>query len=109
MLGFWHLLLALQRTALGKRRKISVATFRDRIVRHALCTVIEPRFGQVSSRKDSYANRVGKSIHRAIGRLQRFSRKYRYVLCCDIHQLLHRLIILFFWEPYRFAFAVIRS
>ena len=68
-----------------KRRKISAAIFRDRVVHHALCGVIEPRFEQVFI-PDSYANRIGKGTHRAIDRLQHFSRKYRYVLRCDIRQ-----------------------
>lgn len=68
-----------------KRRKISAANFRDRVVHHALCSVIEPRFEKVFI-PDSYANRVGKGSHLAIARLQQFSRKYRYVLRCDIRQ-----------------------
>ncbi len=68
-----------------KRRKISAATFRDRVVHHAVCRIIEPRFEQVFI-PDSYANRVGKGTHRAIDRLQRFCRNYRYVLRCDIRQ-----------------------
>ncbi len=68
-----------------KRRKISAATFRDRVVHHALCRMIEPRFERAFI-PDSYANRVGKGTHRAIDRLQHFSRKFRYVLRCDICQ-----------------------
>jgi RNA-directed DNA polymerase len=42
-----------------KRRRISAAPFRDRVVHHALCHLIEPVFeGQFIA--DSYANRVGK-------------------------------------------------
>jgi retron-type reverse transcriptase len=66
-----------------KRRKISAAPFRDRVVHHALCNVIEPWF----ERRfifDSYANRVGKGTHRAIDRLQHFARRYPYVLRLDI-------------------------
>jgi len=68
-----------------KRRKISAATFRDRVVHHALCTIIEPRFERAFI-PDSYANRIGKGTHRAIDRLQQFCRHYRYVLRCDIRQ-----------------------
>ncbi len=68
-----------------KRRKISAAAFRDRIVHHALCAIIEPRFERVFI-SDSYANRIGKGTHRAIDRLQHFARRYRYVLRCDIKQ-----------------------
>lgn len=66
-----------------KKRKISAAPFRDRVVHHALCNVIEPLY----ERKfiyDSYANRVGKGTHRALDRAQTFARRYRYVLKCDI-------------------------
>jgi hypothetical protein len=66
-----------------KRRRISAAPFRDRVVHHALCNIIEPWF----ERRfifDSYANRIGKGSHRAIDRLQQFARRYRYVLRLDI-------------------------
>lgn len=68
-----------------KRRKISAASFRDRVVHHALSAVIEPRFERVFI-PDSYANRIGKGTHRAIDRLQQFARRYRYVLRADIRQ-----------------------
>jgi len=68
-----------------KRRLISAAPFRDRVVHHALCNLIEPVFERtfVSS---SYANRVGKGSHRALGHAQRLARRYRYVLRCDVRQ-----------------------
>jgi Reverse transcriptase (RNA-dependent DNA polymerase) len=66
-----------------KRRKISAAPFRDRIVHHALCNVIEPRFERLFI-ADSYANRRGRGTHRAVDRLQQFARRYRYVLRADI-------------------------
>ena len=50
-----------------KRRLISAAPFRDRVVHHALCNVIEPIFER-SFIYDSYANRVGKGTHRALDR-----------------------------------------
>ncbi len=68
-----------------KHRKISAAGFRDRVVHHALCAIIEPRFERVFI-PDSYANRVGKGTHRAIDRLQQLARRYRYVLRADIRQ-----------------------
>lgn len=68
-----------------KKRLISAAPFRDRVVHHALCNVIEPIFerGFIT---DSYANRVGKGTHKALDRCQHFARHYRYVLSCDIRQ-----------------------
>jgi len=68
-----------------KRRLISAAPFRDRVVHHALCNVIEPIFER-SFIHDSYANRVGKGTHRALDRAQRYARRYRYVLPCDVRQ-----------------------
>ncbi len=67
-------------TAQDQRR-----AFRDRVVHHALCNLIEPRFERLFI-ADSYANRVGKGTHRAIARLQDFARRYRYVLRADIVQ-----------------------
>ncbi len=68
-----------------KRRLISAAPFRDRVVHHALCNIIDPIFER-SFIYDSYANRVGKGSHRALDRCQEYSRRYRYVLQCDIRQ-----------------------
>ena len=68
-----------------KRRLISAAPFRDRVVHHALCNLIEPVFER-SFIADSYANRVGRGTHRALDRCQEFARRYRYVLQCDVCQ-----------------------
>jgi len=68
-----------------KRRLISAAPFRDRVVHHALCNLIEPLF-EKSFIFDSYANRVGKGTHRALDRAQEFSRRYPYTLQCDVVQ-----------------------
>lgn len=68
-----------------KRRLISAAPFRDRVVHHALCNLIEPIFERTFV-ADSYANRLGKGTHRALDRVQRLSRRYPYVLQCDLCQ-----------------------
>jgi len=68
-----------------KRRLISAAPFRDRVVHHALCNIIEPIFEPMFI-FDSYANRVGKGTHAALDRAQKFSRSHRYVLQCDVKQ-----------------------
>lgn len=68
-----------------KKRLISAAPFRDRVVHHALCNIIEPIF-EKSFIFDSYANRTGKGTHRALDRCQLFTRRYKYVLQCDIRQ-----------------------
>ncbi len=82
-----------------KRRKISAAPYRDRVVHHALVRVIEP----IYERKfidDSYANRVGKGTHKALDRCTQYMRRYKYVLQCDVqqffpavdHQVLKRIL-----------------
>jgi hypothetical protein len=55
------------------------------VVHHALCQVIEPIFERRFIH-DSYANRMGKGTHRALDRCTHFSRRYRYVLQCDVVQ-----------------------
>ena len=66
-----------------KKRLISAAPFRDRVVHHALCNIIEPFF-EKSFIFDTYANRVNKGTHRAINRFQKYLRQYCYLLKCDI-------------------------
>ena len=62
-----------------KRRLISAAPFRDRVVHHALCNVIEPLFERRFI-YDTYANRKGKGTHRALDRCTRYLRRHAYVL-----------------------------
>lgn len=66
-----------------KRRLISAAPYRDRVLHHALCNVIEPLFDRTFIH-DSYACRVGKGAHAAVDKYTEFSRKNRFVLQCDI-------------------------
>ncbi|MDM8531744.1 reverse transcriptase/maturase family protein [Anaerolineales bacterium HSG25] len=68
-----------------KRRVISSAPFRDRVVHHALMNIIEPLFERLFIH-DSYANRVGKGTHKALDRCTYYLRRYRYVMHCDIQQ-----------------------
>ena len=68
-----------------KRRTVSAAPFRDRVVHHAFCGVVEPLFER-GFIYDSYANRLGKGTHRAIARYERFRDRYRWVLRCDIYR-----------------------
>lgn len=82
-----------------KVRKICSSDFRDRVVHHAICNLVEPIF-EARSIKDSYACRVGKGSHQAVSRCQEFSRKYSYYLKCDIkkffesidHQVLKKIL-----------------
>ena len=69
----------------AKRRLISAAPFRDRVVHHALINIIEPIF----ERRfvfDTYANRKEKGTHRALNRCTKFMRSSRYVLQSDVRQ-----------------------
>ncbi len=66
-----------------KRRLISAAPYRDRVVHHALCNVLEPIFERVFIH-DSYACRASKGTHAALDRFTYFARRYRYVLKCDV-------------------------
>lgn len=82
-----------------KKRMISAAPYRDRVVHHALCNVIAPIFERTFI-ADSYANRVGFGTHRALRRFTEFARSHRYVLQCDVrkyfpsidHQILKTII-----------------
>ncbi len=57
-----------------KTRKISKSAFRDRVVHHALCNIIEP-IVEKSFIYDSYANRIGKGTLKAVERFDEFKRK----------------------------------
>ena len=59
-----------------KRRLISAAPFRDRVVHHALVNVLEPIW-EPRFIHDSYANRRGKGTHRALARCGEFARRCR--------------------------------
>ncbi len=68
-----------------KRRMISAAPFRDRVVHHAVCQVVMPLF----ERKmvfDLYSNRAGKGTHAAIRRAQEYGRQFDHVLKCDVRK-----------------------
>ena len=56
-----------------KTRKISKSDFKDRVVHHALCNIIEPVF-EKSFIYDSYANRKGKGTLKALQRFDHFKR-----------------------------------
>ena len=73
-----------------KTRKISKSDFRDRIVHHALCNIIEPIFDRTFI-YDSYANRLTKGTFKAVERFEYFKRKVSknnqqdcYILKADI-------------------------
>lgn len=79
-----------------KKRVISAAPYRDRVVHHAVHNIFEPIFDPTFI-FDSYATRKGKGTNAAIERFQEFARKCRYVLKCDIQQYfpsIDRLVLL---------------
>ena len=64
---------------------ICAADFRDRVVHHVICKVLEPILER-SLISDTYACRKGKGTHLAIRKAQTFCRCYRYFLKLDIHK-----------------------
>ncbi|MDR2815764.1 MAG: reverse transcriptase/maturase family protein [Proteiniphilum sp.] len=72
-----------------KQRLISTPTFRDRVVHHALCQVIEPIF-ENRFISETFACRRGKGTNAAVDHVQKCARAAQrkwgtyYVLKCDI-------------------------
>ena len=66
-----------------KRRVISAAPFRDRVVHHALTRVLEPVFERRFT-SDSFACRKGFGTHKAVARAKAGCEQSRYVLKCDV-------------------------
>jgi retron-type reverse transcriptase len=72
-----------------KQRLISAPTFRDRVVHHALCRIIDPVF-ENRMIYETFACRFGKGTHAAVRHIQKCARKAQrkwggyYVLKCDI-------------------------
>ncbi len=69
----------------SKKRLIKAASFRDRVVHHAIYAVVEPIFDK-SFIYHSYACRKGKGTHLAVKNLRRMTKssKAKYCLQCDI-------------------------
>jgi len=59
-----------------KKRLITAPAFRDRVVHHALCTIIEPLFDKRFI-FDSFACRIGKGNTHVVSRLQKLTREAR--------------------------------
>ena len=78
-----------------KRRLISAASYRDRVLHHALLNVLEPHLDR-RFHPDSYACRLGKGTHAAAGRLQHFMRRNQFAMQCDVRKFFpsidHRLL-----------------
>ena len=83
-----------------KERDICAAPYKDRVVHHALINVIEPIW-EKEFYYHSYACRVGKGMHKAISICQKYVRRNKYVLKCDIskyfasidHEILKSILI----------------
>lgn len=66
-----------------KARWITAAAYRDRVVHHAVCNLIEPILDR-SMIHDCWANRRGKGSHRAVLRLQGFCRRFPFAVKLDL-------------------------
>lgn len=66
-----------------KRRWITAAPFRDRVLHHALMAVLGPNLER-SMIHESFACRKGKGVHRALDHAQALLRKHDFVLKMDI-------------------------
>ena len=66
-----------------KPRTISAAAFRDRVVHHALCAGLEPRFERYAD-FDSYACRKGKGNLAAVQRLQALCGQHAWYVKLDL-------------------------
>ncbi|MEW6073949.1 MAG: reverse transcriptase/maturase family protein [Planctomycetota bacterium] len=66
-----------------KRRTITAAPFRDRVVHHALMDVLEPILDRRMVR-ESFACRRGKGTHAALAHARRLVRRHRWFLKLDV-------------------------
>jgi len=57
-----------------KTRLISASQFRDRVIHHAICNIIQPLLEKIFIH-DSYANRIKKGTTKALERFDTFKRK----------------------------------
>ncbi|MCG2726772.1 MAG: reverse transcriptase/maturase family protein [Elusimicrobia bacterium] len=73
-----------------KRRQVKAAPFRDRVVHHALCNIIEPIF-EARFISNSFACRKGKGTFAALGRCGELARRFcgGYVLKADISKFFY--------------------
>ncbi len=79
--GDYHLFTLYER----KPRQIAAAPFRDRVVHHAIMSLIEPAI-DITFIDHSYACRKGKGTHCAVNQYQAWASQYRYVLQMDIQR-----------------------
>ncbi len=68
-----------------KERVIHVADFEDRIVHHAIISILEPIYEKIFI-YDSYATRKNKGTHKAVYKAQKYFLKNYYYLKTDIRK-----------------------
>ncbi|MBM4311953.1 MAG: reverse transcriptase [Deltaproteobacteria bacterium] len=68
-----------------KERLICAASFRDRVLHHAIMNICEPCFESYLI-DDTYACRKGKGSHKAVARAQHFCRSSRWFISLDIRK-----------------------
>lgn len=68
-----------------KERVISVASFRDRVVHHAIVNVLEPIFERIFI-FNSFATRKNKGTHKALEIAQKYMRTNKFYLKTDIRK-----------------------
>ena len=68
-----------------KRRVAAAAAFRDGVVHHAICRVIEPIWERRFI-SESYACRPGKGTHAGMRRALSLAKTHPWALCCDIQR-----------------------
>lgn len=68
-----------------KERKICAATFRDRVLHHALMNVCHANFEKYQI-SDSYASRLGKGTYAALERASVFQKQYKWFLKLDVRK-----------------------
>lgn len=86
-----------------KTRWISAAPYRDRVVHHALCQVIEP----IIDRRlifDCWANRRGKGSHRAVLRYQQYAGRFGFALKMDLQKYFPSIDHLLLKQQFRCLF-----
>ncbi len=87
-----------------KERQITVAPFRDRVLHHAVCGVMEPYLERLFIH-DSYACRRGKGTLRAVARAQQFCRRNEHFLKLDVrsffHSVAHDVLLELLWRRFK--------
>lgn len=68
-----------------KTRLISAAAYRDRVVHHTICRVMEPILDRTFI-ADNFACRRGRGTHAALDRATQFARRFPSALNCDVEK-----------------------